>query len=84
MTDGIAEMQKGEKMRPIDANELKEHVYRDRLDSRERIANLIDSMPTVQLEATCRGCQYEPRYSLDEPCATCSNNYVNKWRGRNA
>ena len=44
----------------------------------------IDEMPTVQPEATCRGCQYEPRYSLDEPCATCSNNYVNKYRSRNA
>ena len=43
----------------------------------------IDEMPTVQIETTCRGCQYEPRYSLDEPCATCSNNYVNKWRSRN-
>lgn len=37
-------------MRPIDADELLEHVYRDRLDSRERIANLVKSMPSVQPE----------------------------------
>lgn len=35
-------------MRLIDADELIEHVWRDRLDSRERIANLVESMPTVK------------------------------------
>lgn len=35
-------------MRIIDADELIEHVWRDRLDSRERIANLVESMPTVR------------------------------------
>lgn len=35
-------------MRLIDADELIEHVWRDRLDSRERIADLVNSMPTVQ------------------------------------
>ena len=37
-------------MRAIDADELMEHVWRDRLDSRERIANLVKSMPTVKSE----------------------------------
>ena len=35
-------------MRVIDADELIEHVWRDRLDSRERIANLVESMPTIK------------------------------------
>lgn len=35
-------------MRMIDADELIEHVWRDRLDSRERIANLVESMPTIK------------------------------------
>lgn len=30
----------------IEANELIEHVWRDRLDSRERIANLVERMPS--------------------------------------
>lgn len=35
-------------MRLIDADELIEYVWRDRVDSRERIANLVESMPTVR------------------------------------
>ena len=34
-------------MRLIDADELKEHVWRDRLDSRERIAEMVDRAPTI-------------------------------------
>jgi len=34
-------------MRLIDADELIEHAYRDRLDSRELIANMIKGAPTV-------------------------------------
>lgn len=34
-------------MRLIDADELKEHVWRDRLDSRELIAEMIDNLPPV-------------------------------------
>ena len=34
--------------RLIDADELLEHVWRERLDSRERIANLVKSMPTIE------------------------------------
>ena len=37
-------------MRLIDADELMEHVWRDRLDSRERIANLVKLQPTVTAE----------------------------------
>lgn len=35
-------------MRLIDADELMEHVYRDRLDSRELIAEMIQNAPTVE------------------------------------
>jgi hypothetical protein len=35
-------------MRIIDADELMEHVWRDKLDSRELIAKMIDNAPTVK------------------------------------
>ena len=35
-------------MRLIDADELMEHVWRDKLDSRELIAKMIDYAPTVK------------------------------------
>lgn len=35
-------------MRLIDADELMEHVWRDKLDSRELIAKMIDDAPTVK------------------------------------
>lgn len=34
-------------MRLIDADELLEHAYRDRLDTRERIADMIRNAPTI-------------------------------------
>ena len=34
-------------MRAIDGDELLEHVWRERLDSRERIAELVERMPTL-------------------------------------
>ncbi len=37
-------------MRLIDADELLEHVWRERLDSRERIAKLVESRPTITPE----------------------------------
>lgn len=35
-------------MRLIDADELMEHVWRDKLDSRELIAKMINNAPTVE------------------------------------
>ena len=35
-------------MRLIDADELMEHVWRDKLDSRELIAKMVDNAPTVK------------------------------------
>lgn len=37
-------------MRPIDADELMEHVYRDKLDSRELIADMVKNAPTIEPE----------------------------------
>ena len=34
-------------MRSIDADELMEHVWRDKLDSRESIAKMVDNAPTI-------------------------------------
>lgn len=39
-------------MRLIDADELMEHVYRDRLDSRELIADMVQRTPTIRIEQT--------------------------------
>ena len=51
-------------MRLIDADELIEHVWRDRLDSRERIADLVKSMPSEEPEIIrCKDC----KFSIDEP-----------------
>lgn len=35
-------------MRLIDADELLEHVYRDKLDSRELIAQMVENAPTIK------------------------------------
>lgn len=44
-------------MRPIDADALMEHVYRDKLDSRELIADMVKNSPTVtsvnEMEKMC-------------------------------
>jgi hypothetical protein len=37
-------------MRLIDADELLEHVWRDKLDSREAIAKMVESAPTIKVE----------------------------------
>ena len=36
-------------MRLIDADELMEHVYRDKLDSRELIAEMVKNAPTARI-----------------------------------
>lgn len=53
-------------MRLIDGDELIEHVWRDRVDSRERIANLVESMSTIKTIPAadvapvirCKECKY--------------------------
>ncbi len=55
-------------MRLIDANELIEHAYRDKLDSRELIANMIKNAPTVKeiptnvpLDLVIKALEQEPK-----------------------
>ena len=38
------------RVRMIDADELIEHVYRERLDSRELIAQMVENAPTIEPE----------------------------------
>ena len=59
-------------MRLIDADELMEHVYRDRLDSRERIDQMIKNAPTIEPEQRWISCSErlpEPRVDV----WTCSD-----------
>lgn len=42
-------------MRPIDADELTEMAWRERLDTRERIANLIARQPTIEANSIKHG-----------------------------
>lgn len=73
-------------MRLIDADELIEHAYRDRLDSRELIADMINNAPTVKeipinvpLDLIIKALKQEPKtghWELDESdnsitCAAC-------------
>lgn len=45
-------------MRLIDADELMDHVYRDKLDSRELIAEMVKNAPTVTVnEELVKRCQ---------------------------
>ena len=37
-------------MRLIDADELLEHVWRDKLDSRKAIAKMVESAPTIKVK----------------------------------
>lgn len=54
-------------VRMIDADELMEHVYRDRLDSRELIAKMIQNAPTVKqdnkMELMCEELKAHIEYS---------------------
>lgn len=48
-------------MRLIDADELTEMVWRERLDTRERIANLIARQPTIEGAVNqCKMIPYKP------------------------
>ena len=45
--------------RLIDADALLEHVWRDQLDSRERIAELVEFMPTIEERKTGKWIVYK-------------------------
>ena len=55
-------------MRLVDADELMEHVWRDKLDSREAIANMINNAPTFKRETTCYGYDVEEIHQFATMC----------------
>lgn len=55
-------------MRLIDADELMEHVWRDKLDSREAIAKMINNAPTFKRETTCYGYDVEEIHKFAVMC----------------
>lgn len=57
-------------MRLIDADVLMEHVYRDKLDSRELIAAMVLSAPTV--------CEVDSYRAMCEALKAANSNYRNE------
>ena len=55
-------------MRLINADELMEHVWRDKLDSREAIAEMINNAPTVEMTATFWGYNVEELHKFAVMC----------------
>ena len=42
--------------------------------------DMISGLPSAQFEPNCKGCKHQPRFSHEEPCCTCANNYENKYK----
>ena len=63
-------------MRLIDADELLEHVWRERLDSRERIARLVETRPTIVPKRKRGGWLYASHYG--ERYRICSVCFVER------
>ena len=67
-------------MRLIDADELTDRAYRERLDSRERIAQLIEAAPTIDAVQVvrCRDCKHyagEGMYCSQDICVMFDHFY---------
>ena len=64
-------------MRLIDADALMEHIWRDKLDSRELIAKMVDDAPTIFAE---RKGKWEKRwhsvFKEEIPCCSVCNNFM--------
>lgn len=56
-------------MRIIDADELKEHVWRDKLDNRELIVKMIDNAPTIKEIPTKTG--HWKHFFAGDDCSEC-------------
>lgn len=65
-------------MRLIDADELMEHVGRDRLDSRELIAKMIENAPTVETNEKL----YKKKIADMEYRHDSDMEQMNQWIGR--
>ena len=61
-------------MRLIDADELTEMVYRERVDTRERIANLIARQPTIK--STVKHGRWIPQGDDMWLCSNCKENKI--------
>ena len=61
-------------MRLIDADELTEMVWRERLDTRERIANLIARQPTI--EGAVKHGRWIPQGDDMWLCSNCKKNII--------
>ena len=51
-------------------------------DVYSELHDMISRLLSAQFEPNCKGCKHQPRFSHEEPCCTCANNYENKWEGR--
>lgn len=60
-------------MRLIDAEELTEMAWRERLDTRERIVNLIARQPTIEAKPVKRGKWISLDYDTYFECSVCKN-----------
>ena len=48
-------------------------------DVYSELHDMISRLLSVQFEPNCKGCKHQPRFSHEEPCCTCANNYENKY-----
>ena len=60
-------------MRLIDAKELTEMAWRERLDTRERIVNLIARQPTIEAKPVKRGKWFHINNDGFIYCSECNN-----------
>lgn len=62
-------------MRLIDADALMEHAMRDRLDSRERIMEMIENAPTVETTLAVKVVGAEEGMTM-APCGFCGRDFL--------
>lgn len=48
-------------------------------DVYSELHDMISRLLSAQFEPNCKGCKHQPRFSHEEPCCTCANNYENKY-----
>ena len=73
-------------MRIIDADELIEHAWRDKLDSRELIVEMINNAPTVKEIPTKIPIDVFEKLISQEPCEDCisrqaAHEAIERWAG---
>lgn len=54
-------------------------VSPEHLDVYSELHDMISRLLSAQFEPNCKGCKHQPRFSHEEPCCTCANNYENKY-----